>query len=323
MGVLVSFVRTITPGARHFGKASQREFSSVGFVGLGNMGAFMARNLIKKGYKLTVYDINKKAVEGVVSAGAKGAQNVAEVSKNSEVVVTMLPMNQHVLDCYTGKDGIISAARKGTLLVDSSTIDSSVAQQVAHEAQKSGLRFIDGPVSGGVVGAENGTLTFMVGGAKSDYEQAKSFLEAMGSRAVHCGEVGMGQVAKICNNMLLAIQMIGLSEALSLGDKLGLDPKILTDIVNTSTGRCWSSEIYNPVPGIIPTVPSSKNYEGGFGTALISKDLGLAQAAATRVGSPIALGSLSHQIYRTMMAHGLGPKDFSVIYQFIRGQMKI
>ncbi|XP_014205571.1 probable 3-hydroxyisobutyrate dehydrogenase, mitochondrial [Copidosoma floridanum] len=196
-----------------------RNISNVGFIGLGNMGAFMAKNLIKKGYKLTVYDINRTAIDNVTSAGARGAESIAEVSRNSELVVTMLPMNQHVLSCYTDKDGIISAAKEGTLLVDSSTIDPSVSQTVAKEAEKKGLRFIDGPVSGGVVGAENGTLTFMVGGAKSHYEQAKVVLDAMGSRAVHCGDVGMGLVAKICNNMLLAISMIGVSEALNLGKR--------------------------------------------------------------------------------------------------------
>ncbi|OXU25801.1 hypothetical protein TSAR_007964 [Trichomalopsis sarcophagae] len=318
MGVLTKLTRPLAIYTVR--RVGQRDFSNVGFVGLGNMGGFMAKNLLKKGYKLTVFDINKTAIDNVVSAGAKSAQSVAEVSQNSEVIVTMLPMNQHVLDTYTGKDGIISSAKKGTFLVDSSTIDPSVSQTVFKAAQKQGLRFVDGPVSGGVIGAKNGTLTFMVGGSKEDYEASKTFLEGMGSRAVHCGDTGMGQVAKICNNMLLAISMIGVSEALSLGEKLGLDPKILTDIVNTSTGRCWSSEVNNPVPGISPTVPSSNDYAGGFGTSLIAKDLGLAQAAATRAKSPIALGSLSHQIYRTMEAHGLGGKDFSVVYPFIRGE---
>ncbi|KAL7291440.1 hypothetical protein TKK_0015024 [Trichogramma kaykai] len=305
---------------RNAGYQSARRFSNVGFVGLGNMGGFMSRNLLKKGYKLRVYDVDKAAVARVTAAGAQPAANLAEVARDSDIVFTMLPMNEHVLECYTAEDGLIKSAKKGTYLVDSSTIDPAVAQRVAEEARKHQLNFVDGPVSGGVVGAENASLTFMIGGAKADYERTKPVVECMGSRAVHCGDIGMGQVAKICNNMLLAISMIGVSEALNLGQRLGLDPKILTDIVNTSTGRCWSSEIYNPVPGVVDGVPSSKNYEGGFGVGLVAKDLGLAQASATRVGAPIALGSLSHQIYRTMMQQGLAGKDFSVVYPFIRGE---
>ncbi|KAL6266725.1 hypothetical protein P5V15_003561 [Pogonomyrmex californicus] len=298
----------------------KRCYSKIGFLGLGNMGGHMARNLLKKGYQLTVYDVNKSAVTNLVEAGAGCASNVAEMSKEAEVVISMLPSNQHVLDVYTGENGILSAARENVLLIDSSTVDPSVSQSVASQARERNLRFIDSPVSGGVNAAKDATLTFMVGGTKTDFTDAKSILENLGSRIVHCGDVGMGQAAKLCNNMLLAISMIGTAEAFNLGQKLGLDAKILADIVNSSSGKCWSSELYNPVPGILSNVPSSKNYEGGFGTTLMAKDLGLAQSAATRTQAPIPLGSLAHQIYRTVIAHGFSNKDFSVVYQFLKGE---
>ncbi|XP_029167001.1 3-hydroxyisobutyrate dehydrogenase, mitochondrial [Nylanderia fulva] len=297
-----------------------RRYSKIGFVGLGNMGGHMAKNLLKKSYKLIVYDLNKSAVTNLVEAGANSASNVAELSKEVEVIISMLPSNQHVLDVYTGENGVLSAAKKNVLLIDSSTVDPSVSQSVASQAQKYDLRFIDSPVSGGVNAAKDGTLTFMVGGSRTDFDHAQSILEVMGSRVVHCGDVGMGQAAKLCNNMLLAISMIGTAEAFNLGQKLGLDAKVLANIVNSSSGRCWSSDLYNPVPGILPNVPSSKNYEGGFGTTLMTKDLGLAQSAATRTQTPIPLGSLAHQIYRTIIAHGFSNKDFSVVYQFLKGK---
>ncbi|XP_036140472.1 3-hydroxyisobutyrate dehydrogenase, mitochondrial [Monomorium pharaonis] len=296
-----------------------RCYSKIGFVGLGNMGGYMAQNLLKKGYELIVYDVNKLAVTSLVEAGASCASSAAEMSKEAEVIISMLPSNEHVLDVYTGKNGVLSAAKKNALLIDSSTVDPSVSQLVASQARERNLRFIDSPVSGGVNAAKDGTLTFMVGGSEINFNDAKSILEALGSRIVHCGDIGMGQAAKLCNNMLLAISMIGTAEAFNLGQKLGLDPKVLADIVNSSSGRCWSSDVYNPVPGILPNVPSSKNYEGGFGTTLMAKDLGLAQSAATRMQAPIPLGSLAHQIYRAVIAQGFSNKDFSVIYQFLKG----
>ncbi|XP_011312861.1 3-hydroxyisobutyrate dehydrogenase, mitochondrial isoform X2 [Fopius arisanus] len=298
---------------------SRRNFSSVGFIGLGNMGNSMAMNILKKGFKLTVFDINKSAMTNVIEAGGKAAPNVSDVAKNSEIVITMLPANDHVWECYTGKNGLLSTVNKDALLIDSSTIDPLVSQKLSVETLKKGAKFLDGPVSGGVVGARDATLTFMVGGGKQECERAKPILEAMGSRVVHCGDVGMGQVAKLCNNMLLAISMIGVAEAVNLADRLGLDPKVMNSIINTSTGRCWSSEINPPVPGIIDSVPSSNDYKGGFTTSLISKDLGLAQAAATRSNALTPLGSVAQQVYRTIMLHGFGDKDFSSVYQYLRG----
>ncbi|XP_011312862.1 3-hydroxyisobutyrate dehydrogenase, mitochondrial isoform X3 [Fopius arisanus] len=283
------------------------------------MGNSMAMNILKKGFKLTVFDINKSAMTNVIEAGGKAAPNVSDVAKNSEIVITMLPANDHVWECYTGKNGLLSTVNKDALLIDSSTIDPLVSQKLSVETLKKGAKFLDGPVSGGVVGARDATLTFMVGGGKQECERAKPILEAMGSRVVHCGDVGMGQVAKLCNNMLLAISMIGVAEAVNLADRLGLDPKVMNSIINTSTGRCWSSEINPPVPGIIDSVPSSNDYKGGFTTSLISKDLGLAQAAATRSNALTPLGSVAQQVYRTIMLHGFGDKDFSSVYQYLRG----
>ncbi|XP_017890810.1 3-hydroxyisobutyrate dehydrogenase, mitochondrial isoform X1 [Ceratina calcarata] len=304
----------IHPGIR------RRYFSKVGFVGVGNMGGHMARNLLKKGYKLIVFDVNETAVSNLTKEGADRASSPAELAKGVEVVVSMLPSNQHVLDVYNVKNGLLSSAKENTLLIDSSTIDPFVSQTLEKEAAKSGVNFIDSPVSGGVNAAKDGTLTFMVGGSQENFERAKPLLRSMGSRAVHCGDVGMGEAAKLCNNMLLAVSMIGTAEAFNLGRKLGLDSKVLADIVNSSTGRCWSSELYNPVPGILDNVPSSKNYDGGFGTALMAKDLGLVQGVATNVGAAVPLGSLAHQIYRAVIAQGFAMKDFSFVYQFLKGQ---
>ena len=319
MSLSSNFIVRAGTGSFVSGVPGKRRFSRVGFVGLGNMGSHMARNLLRKGYKLVVYDVNESAVSNFTKAGADKASNPAELAEDVEVVVSMLPSNQNVLDVYNVKNGLLSSAKKDTLLIDSSTIDPFVSQTLAKEAEKSGTRFIDSPVSGGVNAAKDGTLTFMVGGSKENFQVAEPFLKSMGTRVVHCGDVGMGQAAKLCNNMLLAVSMIGTAEAFNLGQKLGLDPKVLADIVNSSSGRCWSSELYNPVPGILDNVPSSNDYKGGFGTALIAKDLGLVQTAATKAEVSIPLGSLAHQIYRALMAHGFEKKDFSFVYQFLKG----
>ncbi|XP_076298398.1 3-hydroxyisobutyrate dehydrogenase, mitochondrial isoform X2 [Lasioglossum baleicum] len=284
------------------------------------MGGHMARNLLKKGHRLTVFDVNETAVSKLTEAGAKAASSPAEVAEEAEVIVSMLPSNQHVLDVYNGKQGLLSSAKEETFCIDSSTIDPFVSQTLAGEAEKSGIRFIDAPVSGGVNSAKDGTLTFMVGGSQDNYQLAKPLLEKMGARIIYCGDSGMGQAAKLCNNMLLGISMIGTAEAFNLGRRLGLDAKVLADIVNSSSGRCWSSELYNPVPGLLGDVPSSKNYEGGFGTTLMAKDLGLAQSAATKVEAAIPLGSMAHQIYRTIITQGFSDKDFSIVYQFLKGR---
>lgn len=252
------------------------------------------------------------------AAGANVCKNQAEVAKGSDFVVTMLPNNDIVAETYEimTADGI----NKGTVFIDSSTIAPDYVQRIQKEVAAKGGNFVDAPVSGGVPGAEAGTLTFMVGGTEAEFNTVKPILEGMGKKITHCGGYGMGQAAKICNNMMLGISMVGLAEVMNLAVRLGLDPKQFAEIINSSTGRSWASEINNPVPGVIPTAPASRNYGGGFKTGLITKDLGLASAVATATNSPIPMGALAHQVYRQLMAHGRAEQDFSVVYDFLKNQ---
>lgn len=250
--------------------------------------------------------------------GAKKASNPAEVASLSKHVITMLPSSPHVKDVYLGKDGILSGAQTGSLFIDSSTIDADVSREMEKQVLKKQCIFMDAPVSGGVMAAKEGTLTFMVGGTQHAFEETKTILDKMGKNIVYCGASGTGQAAKICNNMLLAISMIGTAEAMNLGQRLGMDPKLLAMILNMSSGQCWSSLKYNPCPGVLENVPSSNDYLGGFGTSLMAKDLGLAQNAATSTLSPTPLGSLAHQIYRMMCNSNLATKDFSSVYLFLQ-----
>jgi 3-hydroxyisobutyrate dehydrogenase len=297
--------------------------ANIGFIGLGNMGGHMARNLIKHGRKIVAFDKIPAALSDMQTAGATVAESPAQVANACHEIITMLPANDEVREVYNGKDGILSGAQSGTLCMDCSTIDPGLSKSLALEAGPKGIAYIDAPVSGGVIAARDAALTFMAGGSDADFARAQPILSQMGKAVVHCGDVGTGQGAKICNNMLLAICMIGTSEVYNLGERLGLEPKLLAQIINSSSGRNWSSDTYNPVPGVIDGVPSSKNYEGGFGTALMTKDLGLAQSAATATKSPTPLGSLAHQLYRLLCAQdGLAQKDFSVVYQFLRRQQQ-
>nr|CAH0105723.1 unnamed protein product [Daphnia galeata] len=305
--------RTFSCSAVHHGSSKR-----VGFIGLGNMGGPMALNLLNKGNSVTVFDVYPEAMSKLQDAGAAIGHNPAEVAEKSDTIITMLPNSSHVQEAYAGENGVFQTAKPGSLLIDSSTIDPSVSKEMAILAEKKGMIFIDAPVSGGVMAAKAGTLTFMVGGPEHEFANAKSILEHVGKNIVYCGPVGAGQAAKICNNMLLAINMVGTAEAMNLGVRLGLDPKLLSSVINTSSGRSWSSEIYNPVPGVLPNVPASNNYEGGFGTALMTKDLGLAQNSATRSNSAIPLGSLAHQLYRLMTVRGYAKKDFSSVYEFLQ-----
>lgn len=292
--------------------------ATVGFIGLGNMGGHMAQNLLKSGKSLIVYDISAEACNSLKNAGAAVGESPAEVATKANKIVTMLPSSPHVKAVYSGEQGIFGTMQKGTLLMDSSTIDPSVSQEIATKAEELGASFVDSPVSGGVNAAKDRLLTFMVGGKESAFAEAKVYLDMMGKNVIHCGAVGTGQAAKICNNMLLAISMIGTSEAMNLGIKLGLDAKMLAHILNVSSGRCWSSEIYNPVPGVKEGVPSSNDYKGGFGTALMTKDLGLAQNAAINTKSPTPLGSLCLHLYRIMCNTGFAEKDFSSAFKFLQ-----
>lgn len=292
----------------------------VGFIGLGNMGSRMAPNLIKNGRQVVGFDVSGAAVKELVEAGGSAAATPAEVAAQATTIITMLPNPALVKQVFYGDNGIFSTSLPGTLFIDSSTIDPNTCKEVNASALEHGnSNFLDAPVSGGVGGAEAGTLTFMVGADSEEaYAQAQGVLQDMGKNIVRCGGVGTGQVAKMCNNLALAIQMIGTSEAMLLGQAMGMDPKVLAGIMNTSTARCWSSDTYNPSPGVMEGVPSSRGYTGGFGVDLMLKDLGLATDAGKLVKSPLPLGALSQQLYALTSAKGNGGKDFSSIFEFLQ-----
>ena len=291
----------------------------IGIIGLGNMGHPMCLNLIKHGHSVKAYDVVPALAARAATQGAVRAASVADCVTGVEVVVTMLPSSPHVRTVYCGEDGIIARAKAGTLLIDSSTIDPLTAREVAFDALARGLPMVDAPVSGGTAGAEAGTLTFMVGAAAKDFEAARPILACMGKNIVHCGAIGNGQVAKICNNMMLAVAMIATSEAMTLATKLGMDAKVFAGIVNTSSGRCWSSDTYNPYPGVLEGVPASRGYTGGFGADLMLKDLTLVTEAAKSAQVPVLLGAIAQQVYQKHSADGHGGKDFSsVILQYLK-----
>jgi 3-hydroxyisobutyrate dehydrogenase len=295
--------------------------TTIGFIGVGNMGGPMARNLLKAGHQVTAFDLSAAALQAVVEQGAKAAASASDAAKGVEIVITMLPAGQHVRSVYLDEGGVLSVAKSGALLIDCSTIDIDSARAVAAAADKKGFRFLDAPVSGGVGGAEAGTLTFMCGGSDEGFARARPVLEAMGKKVVHTGSAGAGQAAKVCNNMLLAISMIGASEAFVLGEKLGLDPQKLFDIVSTSSGQCWSVTTYCPVPGPVPTSPANRDYAGGFATALMLKDLKLAQSAAQGAGATTPLGAEALQLYSLFAAKGHAGLDFSGIVKMLRGEL--
>ncbi|PAV65702.1 hypothetical protein WR25_17219, partial [Diploscapter pachys] len=299
--------------------------SLIGFIGLGNMGAHMARNLARNGHKLIVYDVNSAVVDQFKSEGAQVAKYPADVAAATTNIITMLPSSPHVREVYNSDKGLLKTMQANTLCMDSSTIDQNVSVEISNLCAEKKSRYVDAPVSGGVTGAQNATLTFMVGsgGCDKTFDRAKQILQLMGKNIVNCGQVGNGQAAKICNNMLLGIEMIGVAETMNLGIKMGLDAKQLASIINTSSGRCWSSDTYNPVPGVIEGIPSCRDYQGGFGSALMAKDLSLAQNASTLQQAPTPLGSMAHQIYRILANHpDYAGKDFGIIYKFLKNQSK-
>ena len=290
---------------------------NLAFIGLGNMGGPMAANLLKAGHALRAFDLVPSALEAARAAGATICANAAEAVEGAEVVISMLPASRHVEALYLGESGLLSRIRTGTLVIDCSTIAPAASRKVAEAAQGRGLDFIDAPVSGGTAGAAAGTLTFIVGGTAAALERARPLLSAMGKNIFHAGGNGAGQVAKIANNMLLAIHMAGTAEALALGVANGLDPKVLSEIMGKSSGRNWSLEVYNPWPGVQDNVPASRGYSGGFGSALMLKDLGLAAEASIASGSAIPLGELARNLY-AMHAAQSGTLDFSSILQLYR-----
>jgi len=293
----------------------------IGFIGLGNMGGPMALNLLKAGHALSVFDLSAAAVAHLVEAGASAAASPLEIAgRDVQVIITMLPAAAHVKRVYLGEEGMLAKVRSDVLLIDSSTIDPFSAREVAKAALEHGNPMLDAPVSGGTGGATAGTLTFMAGGSDADFQRAQPILAAMGKNIVHCGGSGNGQVAKVANNMLLGISMIGAAEAMALGVSLGMDAKTLAGIINTSSGRCWSTDTYNPYPGVLESAPASRGYTGGFGTDLMLKDLGLATEAAKQVRQPVILGALAQQLYQSFSAQGHGALDFSaIIGQYRKG----
>ena len=290
----------------------------VGFVGLGLMGQPMAANLVKSGHEVTGYDLVADNLARAAGNGVKPAPSAADAARGADVVVTMLPAGRHTLEVYGG--GIMQAAAKATLFIDSSTIDVGSARAAHDIAAKAGMLALDAPVSGGVGGAEAGTLTFMCGGQQAAFDKARPVLEAMGKRIVHCGDAGAGQAAKICNNMILGISMIGVAEAFVLAEKLGLSHQALFDVASTSSGQCWSLTSYCPVPGPVPAAPSNRDYKPGFSSALMLKDLKLAQEAAAASGATTPLGAAAAQLYGMHNAWGEGAADFSAIIHLIRGK---
>jgi 3-hydroxyisobutyrate dehydrogenase len=291
----------------------------IAFVGLGNMGLPMAQNLLKVGHQVEGVDVNAAAVAKLVAAGGVGVETSKTAAARADVVITMLPAGQHVREVYLGSSGIIENANAGTLLIDCSTIDVETARAVASAAEKKGLLMLDAPVSGGVGGASAATLTFMVGGSAQAFTRAESILQKMGKTIVHAGGAGNGQAAKICNNMILGVSMIAVSEAFVLAEKLGLDHQKLFDISSKSSGQCWSLTTYCPVPGPVPTSPANRDYQAGFTAAMMLKDLKLSQEAAKAAGANTALGADAARIYSAYVESGEAGKDFSGIIHFVRG----
>ena len=287
--------------------------SRIAFIGLGHMGGPMAMNLLKAGHELVVFDLVPAALKVAADAGATIAASAQEAVKGVDAVVSMLPASKHVEGLYLGDAALLDHIAPGTLVLECSTIAPESARKVAEAAHAKGVRMIDAPVSGGTGGAVAGTLTFIVGGETDDLEAARPYLEKMGKNIFHAGAAGAGQVAKICNNMLLGILMAGTSEALALGAANGLDTKVLSDIIAKSSGRNWATELYNPWPGVMEHAPASKNYAGGFGVDLMLKDLGLAAESALNSRASVPLGELARNLYSLHSAQGNGGLDFSSI----------
>ncbi|MDN2568287.1 3-hydroxyisobutyrate dehydrogenase [Aquibium sp. A9E412] len=291
--------------------------TTIAFIGLGNMGNPMAANLVEAGHAVQGFDL---VPDNLKTAGDNGVTVMASAPaavKGADVVITMLPAGSHVLSVYAE---VAPAAERGALFIDSSTIDVDSARRAHALAAEHGLQSVDAPVSGGVGGAEAGTLTFMAGGSAEAFARARPILEPMAGRVVHCGDGGAGQAAKICNNMILGISMIGVGEAFVLAEKLGLSHQALFDVASTASGQCWSLTSYCPVPGPVPASPANRDYKPGFAAGLMLKDLRLAQEAAQGAGAATPLGAEAAQLYALFDAMGHGGKDFSAIITFLRGQ---
>jgi 3-hydroxyisobutyrate dehydrogenase len=289
--------------------------ASVAFIGLGNMGGPMAKNLVAAGHDVTVFDLVPAACAELQQAGASVAESAAAAVVGKDYVVSMLPAGKHVAATYLGDDGLLAKLDGNTTVLDCSTIDAATAREVGEAAAAAGIGFMDSPVSGGVAAAAAGTLAFMCGGSAEAFEKAKIILADMGKNIFHAGPAGAGQVAKGCNNMLLAIHMIGSAEALEMGARNGLDPKVLSEIMLASSGRNWSLEVYNPYPGVMETAPASNDYKPGFMTDLMAKDLGLALEIAEQSGVDNQMGKLAKALYNKHQEEGNGQRDFSSILE--------
>ena len=290
---------------------------SVVFIGLGNMGLPMAVNLAKAGVRVAGHDLVAANVDRLVASGGSAVDDLVQAVCGASVVITMLPASRHVEAAYLGETGIVAQASPGALLIDCSTIAPETSRRVAQAAAARGLAMIDAPVSGGTAGATGATLTFMVGGEAGDVDRARPLLEKMGRSIFHAGTHGAGQTVKICNNMMLGIQMIGACEAIRLGVANGMDPKVLSEVMTRSSGRNWVLEGYNPCPGVMENVPASRGYNGGFGVDLMLKDLGLAVENALACGAAVPLGALARNLFDLHSKAGSGGLDFSSIYRML------
>ncbi|ANM07356.1 MULTISPECIES: 3-hydroxyisobutyrate dehydrogenase [Rhizobium] len=287
----------------------------IAFIGLGNMGGPMAANLVKAGHEVLGFDLAASVLKAAEASGVKPASHVSQTVKDAEIVISMLPQGRHVLTAWTD---ILQSTAQDTLVIDCSTIDVESSRKAHEMAKAAGCLSLDAPVSGGTGGASAGTLTFMAGGSDEAFLKGKPILEAMGKKIVHCGEAGAGQAAKICNNMILGISMVGVCEAFVLAEKLGLSHQALFDVASTSSGQCWSINTYCPVPGPVPTSPANNGYKPGFAAALMLKDLKLSQEAALASGASTPMGAEAAQLYALFEKQGNGGRDFSAIIEMFR-----
>lgn len=294
--------------------------AKIAFVGLGNMGAPMAINLVKAGHSLQVFDLSREALQKVVAQGATGCDSAVATVRDVEILITMLPAGKHVEGLLLTGEKLLDHLGQGALIIDASTIAAATSRKLAAVATERGTSFIDAPVSGGTAGAAAATLSFMVGGTKSDFDRALPILQCMGKNIFHAGDAGSGQVAKACNNTLLAITMAGTAEALTLGIKNGMDPAVLSDIMSKSSGGNWVLNCYNPVPGVMENAPASRGYQGGFFVDLMCKDLGLAMDISQLGSSAVPMGSIAKSLFNLHQAQGKGALDFSSIIQLYSGE---
>ena len=290
---------------------------NVGFIGTGTMGLPMLTNLIKGGHSVMAFDVNPSALDDAVARGATRGNSATSVAGKVEMLVTVLPSSSHVESAYLDEGGILEGAKAGLLCADMSTIDPNTSRKVAAALENKGARFIDAPVSGGTVGAENATLAIMVGGAAADLEAARPVLASMGANIIHVGTVGTGEAAKICNNLIAGVAAVAVAEAFRIGEAFGVDPKILTDVISKSSGNTWAMQHAHPVPGIVETAPSTRNYAPGFMTDLMAKDLALGVNAARELRIPVFVSPVAQQLLRLASSQGLGREDFTSVYKLL------